>query len=245
MMEYRVDFLIGALSILFIQTTSILFVKIVFDHIHTLQGWTFHEVLFIYGIAATGRSIHQFFFENLWVLGSAYIRTGNFDRILLRPIPPLFHLIADRIQPDGIGQLIIGVIVLGIAIPELSMPWGGLETLILALLILSSGLIFIAVNLFFATFSFWMVDSFPIMSTTYQLSSFTNYPLTIYNKGLRFVLTWIIPYGFTSFYPAAVFVDQGGYHTVGYLTPVVAILCCMIAYFFWKRGLRSFASTGH
>jgi ABC-2 type transport system permease protein len=244
MMEYRVDFFIGVFSVVFIQFTSIFFVKVVFDHIEALNGWSFYEVLFIYGIASTGRSIHHIFFDNLWTFGWQYIRPGNFDRLLIRPINPLFHLVADRVQQDGFGQLVIGFIILGYSMPNLNVEWGLWELFLLGVMVLSSGVIFVAVNLFFASLSFWMVDSLPVMWATFNLSDFARYPLTIYNKGIRFVLTWLVPYGFTAFYPAALFIEHSGYQTIAMWSPVVAIVSCWIAYSFWKMGLRSFVSTG-
>ncbi|UZJ79966.1 ABC transporter permease [Fictibacillus sp. KU28468] len=244
MMEYRADFLLGILSVMLQQFASIFFVKVVFDHIQQLNGWTFHEILFIYGIAATGRSIHHIFFDNLWTLGWQYIRPGKFDRLLIRPINPLFHFIADRVQQDGFGQLAIGVIVLGTAIPHLDISWGILDFLLLAVMIISSGFIFVAVNLFFATLSFWMVDSLPIVWAVFNLSEFARYPLTIYHKGIALLLTWIIPYGFTAYYPAAYFIEGKGYASFALWTPVVAIITCMLAYLFWNRGLKAFTSTG-
>jgi ABC-2 type transport system permease protein len=244
MMEYRLDFFIGVASVFFIQFTQIFFVKVVFDHIEALNGWNFYEVLFIYGIACTGRSIHHTFFDNLWVIGSLYIRPGNFDRILIRPINPLFHLIAERVQQDGVGQLLIGIITLSVAMPRLDIDWGWIDLLLLLVMIVSSGMIFVAINLFFATFSFWMVDSLPVMWATFNLSDFARYPLTIYHKGISFVLTWIIPYGFTAFYPSALFIEHSGYKTVALFSPVVAFVSCLIAYLFWKKGLKAFVSTG-
>ncbi|WP_180235705.1 ABC-2 family transporter protein [Bacillus toyonensis] len=38
---------------------------------------------------------------------------------------------------------------------------------------------------------------------------FSRYPITIYNKVISFILTFIIPYSFTSFYPAAFFSIRG------------------------------------
>jgi len=244
MMEYRVDFLIGVASVFFVQFTSIFFIKVVFDHIEVLNGWTFYEILFIYGIAFTGRSIHHIFFDNLWTFGWQYIRSGNFDRLLIRPINPLFHLIADRVQQDGFGQLLIGTIVLSVAMPNLDIQWGWIDLLLLVIMIISSGMIFVAVNLFFATLSFWMIDSLPVMDAIFSLSEFSRYPLTIYNKGIRFILTWIIPYGFTAFYPSALFIEHSGYRVLAIWTPLVAFISCWISYAFWKRGLKSFVSTG-
>lgn len=244
MMEYRVDFFIGVASVFLINFTSVFFVKVVFDQIQSLNGWGFYEILFIYGVACTGRSIHHIFFDNLWTLGSRYVRTGEFDRLLMRPVGPLFQLVAERVQQDGFGQLLIGLVVLSTSMPNLGIHWSFVNVLLLLLMIVSSGMIFVAVNLFFATFSFWMTDATPLVVGLFNLSDFARYPLTIYNKGLRFLLTWIIPYGFTAFYPAAAFIGHAGYQTLALCTPLVAVLSCWLAYAFWKRGLRSFASTG-
>lgn len=244
MMEYRVDFLIGIFSVMLQQFASVFFVKVVFDHIEQLNGWSFYEILFIYGVAATGRSIHHIFFDNLWTLGWQYIRPGQLDRLLIRPINPLFHLCADRLQQDGLGQIIIGIIIMSIASPHLDVTWGVIEILLLILMIISSGMIFVAINLFFATFSFWMIDSLPIVWAVFNLSDFARYPLNIYHKGIGLFLTWLIPYGFTAFYPAAYFIGGEGYKWFAIWTPLVAIICCLIAYMFWNKGLKAFASTG-
>ncbi|WP_251128133.1 ABC-2 family transporter protein [Exiguobacterium sp. s48] len=85
MMEYRMDFLIGVLSVFGQQFAALFFLSIVFQHIESLNGWGFYEILFIYGIAFLGRAVHHIFFDNLWTIGWQYIRTGNLDRILMRP----------------------------------------------------------------------------------------------------------------------------------------------------------------
>ncbi len=243
MMEYKVDFLIGISSVFIQQFAAIFFLKVVFDHIETLKGWNFYQILLIYGIAFAGRAIHHIFFDNLWTIGWQYIRTGNLDRLLIRPINPLFQIIAERVQQDGIGQLIIGGMVLYYSISNLDIAISLGNVLILIIMIISSGLIFVALNLFFITFSFWMTDSLPVVSAVFNLSDFSRYPITIYNKVIAFILTFIIPYSFTAFYPAAFFFDKG-YKWVSLCTPLVAIILCFISYRFWKYGLSAFTSTG-
>ena len=200
MMEYKVDFIIGVSSVFIQQFATIFFIKVVFDHIETLKGWNFHQILLIYGIAFAGRAIHHIF-DNLWTIGWQYIRTGNLDRLLIRPINPLFQIIAERVQQDGFGQLIISGIMLYYSISHLAITLTVGNVLMLMIMIVSSGLIFVALNLLFITFSFWMTDSLPIVSAVFNLSDFSCYPITIYNKVIAFILTFIIPYSFTSFYP--------------------------------------------
>src|SRR5690348_1684815 len=95
LMEYRVNFLIGAASTLILQVSGLLTIWVVMRQVPTLNGWTFEEVLLIYGLVTLAKSINHMFADNLWTIGRQYIRTGNFDRFLVRPIDPLFHLLAD------------------------------------------------------------------------------------------------------------------------------------------------------
>lgn len=244
MMEFRVDFIVGALSVCMIQFSSVFFIDVVFSQIQTLHGWNFYEVLFIYGIACLGRSIHHIFFDNLWTLGWQYIRSGNFDRVLMRPVNLLFQVVAERVQQDGFGQLIVGAIVFGTAVRHLTIDWTLSRVLLLPVMVIASGMVFAGLNLFFATFSFWMTDSLPLMWATFNISDFARYPITIYNGVIRTVLTWIIPYGFTAFFPAAVFLDHQEYVRMGLLSPVVAVVVCVVAYWFWGVGVKAYRSTG-
>ncbi|WP_210364159.1 ABC-2 family transporter protein [Bacillus sp. REN3] len=111
------------------------------------------------------------------------------------------------------------MIILWTAIPK-RLVWGAEEIGMLIVMMISSGLIFVAINLFFATYSFLMIDSLPIVWTVFNLSDFARYPLTIYHKGIRMFLTWIIPYGFT----AAYFIDKSGYKAFALWTPAAAII---------------------
>ena len=115
LMEYRVNFLIGASSTFFLQGSSILAIWVVMRQIPSLNGWSFDEVLLVYGLVTLAKSINHMFADNLWTIGRQHIRTGGFDRFLVRPIDPLFHLLADRFCHDGIGNFVTGAVLVGVA----------------------------------------------------------------------------------------------------------------------------------
>ena len=51
LMEYKVDFLLGAIGLLITQTIQILFLGIIFSQIPSLLGYTFPQIFFIYGFS--------------------------------------------------------------------------------------------------------------------------------------------------------------------------------------------------
>src|SRR5512140_1641264 len=95
LMEYRVNFFIGMTSMIFMQAAGLLTIWVVMRQIPNINGWTLDEVLMIYGLLTLAKSINHMFADNLWTIGWDYIRSGGFDRFLVRPINPLFHLLPD------------------------------------------------------------------------------------------------------------------------------------------------------
>ena len=89
------------------------------------------------------------------------------------------------------------------------------------------------------------MDSLALTSSVFQLNEYAQYPINIYNKYITFVITWIIPYGFTAFYPASYIIEDKGFIHIGVLTPLIAILSFIVAYRFWKYGIRNYTSTGN
>lgn len=243
LMEYRVNFFIGASSTFFLQGSSILAVWVVMRQIPSLNGWSFDEVMLIYGLITLAKSINHMFADNLWTIGRQYIRTGGFDRFLVRPIDPLFHLLADRFCHDGIGNFIVGAILVAHSSAALGLVWTPLTLLYLVVAVLSGGLIFIALNLLTCVSAFWIMDSVPITRVVFDNHLFAQFPLTIYPKAIGIFLTWMIPYGFASFYPASFLLgrDVG---PLAFLGPVIAILLMAVAYRFWLFGLGHYSGTG-
>ncbi len=243
LLEYRANFLIGASSTLVLEATSLLALWVVVRQVPDLNGWTLNQILLIYGLLVLAKSINHMFADNLWTLGWAYVRSGQFDRFLVRPIDPLFHLLADRFCQDGLGNFIVGTALVATAWAGLGIAVTPLNLLYMAAAVLSGGAIFIALNLITATSAFWITNSIPVTQVVFNTSEFAKYPLTIYPRAIGVIMTWLIPYGFTSFYPASFLMG----HDVGplaWLGMPVAALLCIAAYRFWLFGLRHYAGAG-
>src|SRR4030095_8555258 len=203
LMEYRASFILGACSAFVWQASSIAMVWVVMQKVPSLNGWSYDEVLLVYGLITLAKSINHMFADNLWTLGRIYIRSGGFDRFLVRPIDPLFHLLADRFCQDGVGNFLVGAVLVIKSSIALDIDWTPLKLLMLIVGVVSGGFIFIALNLITCVAAFWIVDSVPVTRLVFDNHLFAQYPLSIYPRGISILLTWIIPYGFASFYPAS------------------------------------------
>ncbi|HWI62282.1 MAG TPA: ABC-2 family transporter protein [Symbiobacteriaceae bacterium] len=242
-LEYRVNFLISAGGTAVWQLACLLAVQVVLDRTTDLGGWSKHEIFLIYGVITLIMAVPRMFAFNLFFLGGQYIRPGTFDRLLVRPLNPLCHLLADRFSPEGVGDFAVGVYIVARAFGNLGIRPSPAMLLYLTLMVLSGAMVVIAINLFLSTTAFWTQDSAPLMLAANHNTQMARYPLTIYTKPIRIALTWVLPYGLISFYPAA--------HLLGRVTgwmayasiPVAALLFAG-AYRFWLFGLRHYTGTG-
>lgn len=244
LMEYRVNFLIGAFSTVILQIAGLLAIWVVMSQIPSLDGWSLPEVLLIYGLITLAKSINHMFADNLWTLGRDYVRTGTFDRFMVRPINPLFHLLADRFCHDGIGNFLVGLFLVAYAMPRLGLSWTLLTVGYLFLMVLSGGVIFIALNLITSVSGFWLMDSVPVTRVVFEMHEFAKYPLVIYPRAIGVLLTLLIPYGFASFYPASYLLGRDVAPALAWGAPLVAAAFMFLALAVWRFGLRHYSSTG-
>jgi len=243
LMEYRASFILGATSTIIWQGSSIAAVWVVMQNVPSLNGWNYDEVLLVYGIITLAKSINHMFADNLWTVGRVYIRAGGFDRFLVRPIDPLFHLLADRFCQDGVGNFLVGLALVVKASVDLDITWTPLMVAMLAVGVVSGGFIFIALNLITCVSSFWIIDSVPITRLVFDNHLFAQYPLSIYPKAISILLTWVIPYGFASFYPASYLLGRE-MGNLAWISPLIAALLMFAGYRFWQFGLKYYSGTG-
>ena len=137
----------------------------------------------------------------------------------------------------------MGVVLVAKSSSSLGIQWTPLNLVYLILSVISGGVIFIALNLITCVSAFWIMDSVPVTRLVFDNHLFAQYPLTIYPKAIGIWLTWLIPYGFTSFYPANYLLGRD-IGALAYLGPVIATFLIIIAYRFWLFCLRHYSGTG-
>ena len=205
-LEYKADFIIGLTGVIVSQGFTLVFLSIIFSKIPRLVGWSFHDIMFIYGFSLLPKGIDHLFFDNLWALGQRLIRRGDFDKYLLRPINPLFHVMVEIFQIDALGELIFSVILFFYTVPY--MDWTFAKIIILFLSIIFATLIYTSIKVIAASISFWSKQSGGLIYIFYMFNDFAKYPVSIYNSIIKWIISFLLPFAFTAFYPASYFLTK-------------------------------------
>lgn len=244
LLEYKVDFIIGFLGFLLTQTLGLVLISTIFKSVPEINGWDYNQVVFIYAFSQIPRGLDHLLTDNLWVLSRRIIIYGEFDKYLLKPINPLFYLLAEKYQTDAFGELIIGSALMVYAGVKINMHVRLTSILVMVILAVAGAIIYSSIKLICASLSFWMKNSFNVLSMIYSVSDYAKYPISIYPKIIRSIITYILPFAFTAYYPVSYLFDKEKMYFASFATVIFSVIFAIISYSVWNVGLRKYESTG-
>lgn len=243
-MSYRADFFIQVASDLLLQAVNLVFIAVVFTRVQALAGWSFDEVLFIYGFFLIPFALFNASFAALSDVGGRYVVGGELDRLLTRPMSPLLQVQLELLRPQALNGVVLGLVVMALASARLQLTWTPLDALAMLSATLGAWLVYGGVYVAVASLTFWTQDRgagfFPLAYNTIQ---FGRYPLDVYPVAVQLLLTFALPYAFIAFLPAAG-VLRPEYAWLGWLTLPVGVLIFAIGLLVWRRGLAKYEGAG-
>ena len=246
-LQSKVDFLLGLFGFFFTQLSGIVFLYLVFEQIPSLQGWTLDQLIFIYGFAQIPRGIDHLLTDNLWLVAWRLVINGDFDRYMLRPMNVLFQVVAEKLQPDALGELLVGTILVARSVIKGVVVLDGVHIALLFVSIIAGSVIYTAIKLLFSSLAFWFKRSGPVLQLAYEIANFAKYPSDIYVKPIRFIITWVIPFAFVAYLPASYFLGAGQFAHPGVIAMecAIALVLWLVAYAVFKKGIRIYESVGN
>lgn len=244
-LQSKVDFFMGLIGFFFTQIMGIAFLYLVFEQIPDLKGWTLDQLIFIYGFAQIPRGIDHLFTDNIWLVAWWMVVDGDFDRYMLRPMNVFFQVICEKLQPDALGELLVGTILVILSLSKGIVIVDAAHVIWFVISIAAGAVIYTSVKLFFASIAFWVKQSGPFLQVAYDMANFAKYPTEIYAKVIRFIITWIIPFAFVAYLPASYFLmEKSPWTTIG-IECVIALLFWIISYSFFQYGISKYESAGN
>jgi len=218
---YRLNFVLSMLISLCFNLFFPLTTILIYNSGASFPGWTFYEVLLIQSIFTLSLGLACVVFNNVLWSTMEYIREGSFEVVLLRPMNPLFFVIATNFDTGSIGLLIGGGIMFGIAIAHTGFV--SLAALGQFLLLFTAGFaVMSGFQMIMAATSFKWVGNSRLSDILDSILTFGKYPLSIFPKGIKMLTSFIIPVGMIGFFPASAL--------LGRLEPVVlfSVIPCIL-----------------
>ncbi len=246
--QYRASLLAETFGAFIITVLDFIAIVILLGRFQEIGGWTLAEVAFLYGVSTISFSLAELhaggfdFFDRLVV-------RGEFDRLLIRPLGAFFQVLTEAWPLRRFGHLGQGIIAFAFAMSVLRPAWSLFGWFFLAVTLAGGVLFFLAIFVIGSTACFWSPQTSELTNIfSYGGQFMTSYPMSIYERWMRHLFTFVIPMAFVNYYPALYLLGKpdpfGMPHWLPFLSPFVAVAMFAAALAFWRFGVRHYQSTG-
>jgi ABC-2 type transport system permease protein len=247
-MTYRSSFWMQIFGNFIIHAAEVLALFAMFYRFDTLGGWTLGEVALLHGISMIAFSIGDSLTVGMDSV-APQIRSGDFDRVLTRPLGSWMNAATSEFSLRHFGQTLQGVLVLGFALTQVDISWSIDKVLLVPVMLISGIALFMALFTIEAIFSFWTVNGVEAINAfTYGGSDLAQFPMHVFGRTMRFIFFWVVPVGFITYYPVLHLLDKpdplgmpGWFVLLG---PIITLVFCTAVAWGWNQGIRHYRSTG-
>ena len=248
-MQYPGSFLILLVSQALACAAEFAGIWALFHHFGQIRGWTFAEVAVFYAVINMSFSITEVMARGFDVFGGQFVKTGNFDRMLLRPLSTPLQLLGHECRLTRFDRFLQGAVILVVAARFVHLELN-IATIALLVVTIAGGVaLFTGVMILQATLSFWTIESLEVANTlTYGGVEASQYPIDIYARWFRDFLIFVVPLACVGYFPVVRILGHGD--SLGApawacaASPLMGFLFLAVALRVWRIGERHYTSTG-
>ena len=224
-------------------------IKFVVQSFGEINGWNYGQLAFLYGISVISHALSMIFFVQGWFMGY-YVIEGEFDRYLTRPLGVLYQFFFTNINIFGVTDLIPGILVFVYGCVKCRIPVTWLFVVQVIVMLVGATLIRGGIYILLGSTSFYTRSAVDFGQYTQEIMDKTTmYPISMYPESMQLILTFLIPVGWVSFYPASAIlgIENGIYNGlfVPFITLAVGMIVMLIAGAYFTAGLRKYESAGN
>lgn len=243
MMEYKTSFLLTAVGQFLVSFNVFLGIFFMFQRFSSVEGFSYSEVLLCFSIILLEFSLAEMFARGFDCF-SGTVRSGEFDRIMVRPQNEIIQVLGSKFELSRIGRMLQAIIMFVYGIAKCNVAWNIPKVLTVIFMLIGGTAVFSGLFLIYAALCFFTLDGLEFMNVfTDGAREFCKYPIGIYGKKMLVFTTFFIPYTLIQYYPLLYILGKKTSALYIFL-PLLACLFLLPAMLLWKFGVRHYASSG-
>ena len=239
-LEYRLNFLIAAISSLANLVGSLFGLFLFYRTGYNFGGWNWSEAAIVLGLFTLLQGFSAtFLIPNLNRIVQQ-VEQGTLDFVLLKPISSQFWLSSRTISPWGLPDLFFGSVIIIYHGTQLNLDIS--NYLISILPIIFGTIILYSIWFMLGSTSIWFVKIYNVTEVLRGLLEAGRYPMVAYPAVYRFFFTFIIPVAFLTTIPAETLLGRSQIIWI-FGAGILAIGLLLFSSFFWRFALRFYTSA--
>ncbi|NJN01439.1 MAG: ABC transporter permease [Leptolyngbyaceae cyanobacterium RM1_1_2] len=239
-LEYRLNFLIAALSSLGSLAGSLFGLFLFYQTGYEFQNWSWEEALIVLGIFTVLQGVAATFLAPNLNKIVKHVQEGTLDFVLLKPISSQFWLSTRALSPWGVSDVLFGLGIIFYAGSRLGVSFS-------AYLVALPPLLLGAVSLYSLWFmlgatSIWFVKIYNVTEVLQGLIEAGRFPMAAYPAAYRVFFTFIVPVAFLTTVPAQTLLQRVEWGWIAG-SALLAIALFQVSRWFWRFALRFYTSA--
>jgi ABC-2 type transport system permease protein len=242
--EYR-GWWISVLQTLVVVVTDPIGTVLMFARFGPVGVWSMERILLIYAMAVTSYGLAECFFRGFDYFPSKMIRSGDFDRLLLRPRSLFTQAAISFFHIHRLSRPAGGIAIILWCLARLNIAPSPRSILLLASALIGGMLMYAGVFVFISGIAFFTVKamdwSIIFTNASYQVTRIpTDYMPALLKGGFTFLMPMLL----VSYYPASVICGWGEPLWKGLLALPAGAAFFGLSLLVWRVGVRHYKSTG-
>ncbi len=241
-MEYRANF--GSSFVLSLVWPLWVFslLSVLFYHSPSLGGWSFDEAILVIGLYDIFIGLQETILAPNITQVTEHIQKGTLDFVLLKPANGQILATITACNLMRLSDVIIGFGLIGYGLFRMGHVPTLMQVGTFAVMIPAGMVTVYSIWLLLTTMAFWFVRVENFGEVFYAFYETGRFPISIYNRWLRLVLTYIVPVAFLTTFPAATLLGKLPLYFVFGSVAIAGILFYASSRF-WNYAIRFYSSA--
>ena len=207
--------------------------------------WSVYRILLIYAIAVTSFGLAESFCRGFDYFPWKMVRSGDFDRLLLRPRSLMVQVAASYFHIHRFARVFGGLFTTFYCLNALKVELSPVDMIMLFLAFLGGFFTYAGVFVLTSGIAFFTVKGldwiYVFTNVSYQV---TRCPMDYMPGILKYLFTFFVPMLVISYYPAASICGWTDSYIKGFLAFPAGLAFFFMTTIVWRIGVSHYKSTG-
>lgn len=215
---------------------------LVFSHTRQVNGWDIGRVLAVAGMFQIMLAVLGAFVQPNQVKMTDYVRRGELDGVLSRPVSAQWYAACRWMQPSELWSGLAGVVLVVLGLSRAGMQPSVVEILVGVGWFVAGLLLVALVWMNLGYLAFWLESAEPVPDLVLVLLSAGRYPVAFFPIAVRVGLMFVIPVGIATTVPVGAFDGERDPALTLMIIGLLVVLA-VLTRLHWVIALRRYASA--
>lgn len=240
-LEFRLNFVIRSLIYFLWAGLSFATIYLIMGQVHIIAGWDRDSVFLLTFVFYFSNTFYKAVFHSNLNNIPSYIRNGDMDFLLLKPINSRFLVTMRYFKFEQLPRMFLFIYLIISQTAKINPSINILESLT-AVFLISFGIFSMSCLIFIIScLAFWRPRIWNLFAVVENVLNLGQYPNNIY-KGILFYIITFLPIAIFATFPTRFLLGEGSLELV-LLSTFIFLVFTLLSQLVWRMGLRRYESA--